>query len=142
MKIQYFFMWGWFNYQNFKPVDQVSSPLHVYGLSFLYRPGVQSRTTVTYYPRYFILRGFPVLINLYLELLDGELFFKSFFFLKAANRHFTTSINPAALATPGCSRNKNLNLVRTVTHNTGTRRNPAACTLLYICFIERFVCCT
>ena len=50
-------------------------PLHVYGLSSLYRPIVQSRTTVTYYPRYFIRHGFPVLTILYLEILDGELFF-------------------------------------------------------------------
>jgi len=54
-------------------------PLHVYGLSSLYRHVVQSRTTVTYYPRYFILHGFPVLKNLYLQLLDGELFLNHFF---------------------------------------------------------------
>ena len=65
-------------------------------------------------------------------------FFENHFFWKPPRRHFTTSINPAALATPGCSWNKNLNLVRTVTNNTGTRdstnpakKPPAACTLLY-----------
>ena len=80
MKILYFFhVTGLATLKFPKLCIKSLRPLHVYGLSSLYRPIVQSRTTVTYYPRYFILRGFPVLINLYLELLDGELFLKSFF---------------------------------------------------------------